>query len=204
MKRLFLFFTCVLMTLTLTACGGSRAKSSEAGNTPASANKASAPVGKKVLVAYFSCTGNTKALAETTAAALSADLYEIRPKVPYTAQDLNYNEAGTRASAEQKDDSARPALADANANIGAYDIIVLAYPIWWGQAPRILDTFVESYDFSGKTIIPICTSGGGGMGSSAEYLKTFMKGSADWKDGREFTAHSSREEVRTWLDSLGL
>jgi len=204
MKKLFLFFTCVLMTLTLTACGGSGTKSSGAGSKTASANKVSAPVNKKALVAYFSCSGNTKALAETTAAALSADLYEIRPQVPYTSQDLNYNEAGTRATAEQKDDSARPALADTNASIGDYDIIVLAYPIWWGQAPRILDTFVESYDFSGKTIIPICTSGGSGLGSSADYLKTRMKGNADWKEGKEFGSRASKDEVQSWLAGLGL
>ncbi len=204
MKKLLLIFTCILTALTLTACGGSGAKSSDTGNKASSAKPAATSGSKKAMIAYFSCTGNTKALAETMAATLSADLYEIRPKVPYTSQDLNYNESGTRATTEQKDDSSRPALADVNANVGSYDVIVLAYPIWWGQAPRVLDTFVESYDFAGKTIVPVCTSGGSGLGSSADYLKTLMKGSADWKPGKEFNPRASREEVKTWLDSLGL
>ncbi len=206
MKKWFLLLTCALMTLTLTACGGTGgagAKSSGGGKA-APAGQTEKAAGKKALVAYFSCSGKTKALAETVAAVLSADLYEIRPEKPYTAVDLDYNQAGTRATAEQKDDSARPALADRNAGIGGYDVVVLAYPIWWGQAPRILDTFVESYDFSGKTIVPLCTSGGSGLGSSADYLKTRMKGKADWKEGKEFSSQASQEEVRDWMKRLGL
>ena len=102
---------------------------------------------------------------------MGADLYEIRPEQPYTSQDLNYNDETTRATVEQKDDKARPALADKNAKIVDYETIVLAYPIWWGQAPRIMDTFVESYDFTNKKITAICTSGGSDIGSSAGYLE---------------------------------
>ena len=157
----------------------------------------------KILVAYFSCTGNTKSLAETAAKVLSADVYEIRPETPYTAADLNYNDESTRATVEQKNDNARPALADKNANIEAYDTIVLAYPIWWGQAPRILDTFVESYDFSGKTIVPICTSGGSDIGSSADFLKGHTKGTANWKNGKQFSKSASEQELREWLNGSG-
>lgn len=211
MKKLILMFLSAFMLLTFTACG------SEAVNAPAKADDAkeapakqaapqsaeTAAQGSKILVAYFSCTGNTKNLAQTAAEILKADIYEIRPEVPYSAADLNYNDETTRATVEQKDDSARPALADKNANIAAYDTIVLAYPIWWGQAPRILDTFVESYDFSGKTIVPICTSGGSDLGSSADYLKGLMKGAANWKEGKRFGT-VSKDEVKAYLNGLGL
>ncbi|MBQ7478300.1 MAG: NAD(P)H-dependent oxidoreductase [Selenomonadaceae bacterium] len=211
MKKLLLMFLSAFMLLTFTACG------SEAVNTTAKADsgkeapaKQAAPQSTetaaksgKILVAYFSCTGNTKALAQTAADILQADIYEIRPEVPYSSNDLNYNDETTRATVEQKDDSARPALADKNANISAYDTIVLAYPIWWGQAPRIVDTFVESYDFDRKTIIPICTSGGSDIGSSADYLKGLMKGAANWKEGKRFGV-AAKDEVMAYLNSLGI
>ena len=214
MRKIWILFLSVLMTLTFAACGAS-----EAGNTaqkPGSAKPAAEQQSKaektdvapaktgKTLVAYFSCTGNTKALAETAAKAIGADLYEIVPEKAYTAEDLNYNDESTRATVEQKNDNARPALKDKNANIAAYDKIVLAYPIWWGQAPRILDTFVESYDFSGKTIVPICTSGGSDIGSSADYLKSITHGSADWKTGKLFSSHASAQEIGSWLKELGI
>ncbi len=216
-KRLLVMAMSAMMVFTLSACGGNetgsasgasskapQAKEASAGQSASS--KASEPQGKqgKALVAYFSCTGNTKALAETVAKALNADVYEIRPEKAYTAEDLNYNDESTRSTVEQKDDNARPALADKNANIAAYDTIVLAYPIWWGQAPRILDTFVESYDFSGKTIVPICTSGGSDIGSSADYLKGHTKGTGSWKNGKLFSRNASESEIRDWLKGLGL
>ncbi len=214
MKRFLIMCVSALSLFVLSACGGADTgnasskdsnEKSVAVNSPAGEKKADEiPSGKKVLVAYFSCTGNTKSLAEHTAKVLSAELYEIRPEIPYSAEDLNYNDEGTRATVEQKDDNARPALADMDANIAAYDTIVLAYPIWWGQAPRILDTFVESYDFTGKTIVPICTSGGSDMGSSADYLKRLMKGNANWKQGRLFSGHASESELMNWFSGEGL
>lgn len=210
-KRLIVMVMSAMMVFTLTACGGTTAssKTSETNSGSAAqpiAQKATEPQDRpeKILVAYFSCTGNTKSLAETTAKVLGTDVYEIRPEKPYTAEDLNYNDESTRATVEQKDDNARPALADKNANIGAYDTIILAYPIWWGQAPRLLDTFVESYDFSGKTLIPICTSGESGIGSSADVLKSNTKGTGNWKDGKEFSKSASENEIRNWLNSLGI
>ena len=212
MRKFWMLLLSAMMAMTFTACGSSNAgnsapksgseKQTVEQNKPETANASSAQTGK-ILVAYFSCSGNTKTLAETTAKAIGADIYEIVPEKVYTAQDLNYNDEGTRATVEQKDDKARPALKDKNANIAAYDKIVLAYPIWWGQAPRILDTFVESYDFSGKTMVAICTSGGSGIGSSADYLKSITRGSADWKTGKLFSSHASAEEIKSWWDSLG-
>ena len=215
LKRLLAMALSVLLAFALAACGDNsagKASPKDAGAKPAAAGQAAqeqpsdAPSaqGKKALVAYFSCTGNTKALAETAAKALGADLYEIRPEAPYTAEDLNYNDEGTRATVEQKDDAARPALADKNANIAAYSAIVLAYPIWWGQEPRIMDTFVESYDFSGKIVVPICTSGGSDIGASADHLKTLMQGAAEWKAGKLFSRSATESEVGGWLKGQGL
>ncbi len=142
-------------------------------------------------------------MAETTAKALGADLYEIRPEQPYTSQDLNYNDETTRATVEQKDDKARPALADKNAKIADYETIVLAYPIWWAQAPRIMDNFVESYDFTNKNMTAICTSGGSDIGSSADYLEKLAKGKAQWKPGKLFSSQASADEVKSWFKGLG-
>ena len=206
MRKLGILFMSVLMTLTFAACGGT-----EAGNTaPKSGSEKSAvkdnktQTNSKTLVAYFSCTGNTKTLAETTAKAIGADIYEIAPEKPYTKEDLNYNDDNSRSSKENRDTKARPALKDKNANIASYDKIVLAYPIWWGKAPRILETFVESYDFSGKTVVAICTSGGSDIGSSADYLKSLSKGSADWKGVKLFSSRASADEIKSWWKSLGL
>lgn len=194
----------VLMAMGLTGCGTESGKAEE---KPAAANTQQAKPAEakgKILVAYFSATGHTKTLAETAAKALGADLYEIRPEQPYTSQDLNYNDETTRATVAQKDDKARPALADKNAKIADYETIVLAYPIWWAQAPRIMDTFVESYDFTGKKMTAICTSGGSDIGSSADYLKELTKGKADWKPGRLFSTQPSAEEIKNWFGGLGL
>ncbi|EEX67996.1 flavodoxin [Mitsuokella multacida] len=131
-----------------------------------------------------------------------ADLYEIRSEESYTSHDLDYNDESTRATVEQKDDKARPALADKSANISSYETIVLAYPIWWGQALHIMDTFVESYDFTGKKITAICTSGGSDIGSSADYPKELAKGKAEWKQGRLFSTQTSAGEIKDWFDGL--
>lgn len=116
--------------------------------------------GSKVLVAYFSATGHTKTIAEYLQAALDADLYEIVPQEPYTDPDLDYNTDGCRANQEQNDDAARPAISGSVDNMDGYDVVFIGFPIWWYQAPRIIETFLESYDFSGKTVIPFATSGG--------------------------------------------
>lgn len=196
------------MILGLMGCGTESGKTEEkAAPAPAQTAQAEskAPAAKgKILVAYFSATGNTRTLAENTAKALNADIYEIRPEVPYSKEDLNYNDESTRATVEQKNDSARPKLADKNAPIANYDTIVLAYPIWWGQAPRIMDTFVESYDFTGKKMTAVCTSGGSDIGTSADYLQKLTKGKAEWKAGKLFSPQAKAEEIKSWFNGLGL
>lgn len=137
----------------------------------------------QVLVAYFSATGTTKGVAEKIAQGLNADLFEIVPAQPYTDEDLDYGNDQSRTSIEMNDPSSRPEIANTIENIDQYDTIYLGYPIWWGQAPKIMDTFVESYDLAGKIIIPFCTSGSSGIGSSATNLETLTNG-ATWKEGR--------------------
>lgn len=159
--------------------------------------------GSEVLVAYFSCTGNTKGLAEKIASAMDADIYEIVPEQPYTDDDLNYNDSSTRATVEQNDASARPAISGAIDNMDSYDTIIIGYPIWWGQAPKIIYTFVESYDLSGKTVIPFCTSGSSGVGSSASNLQTAAP-DANWTDGTRFSSGASDGDIESWLGGLGL
>ena len=154
------------------------------------------------LIAYFSATNNTESIANHLDAILDADLYEITPETPYTSADLNYN-TDCRANREQNDAGARPAISGSVDNMEQYDVIFLGYPIWWGQAPKIIYTFLESYDLSGKTIVPFCTSGSSGIGSSATNLQT-LAGSAAWMDGQRFSGSASRSAVETWVNGLGL
>ena len=121
----------------------------------------------KTLVAFFSASGTTKRVAEKLAAAIGSDLYEIKPAVPYTRADLNWQDKHSRSSVEMNDPSSRPELADYNANPANYDLIFLGFPIWWYTAPRIIRSFLESYDFTGKTITLFATSGGSGLGKTA-------------------------------------
>lgn len=155
----------------------------------------------KVLVAYFSATGNTEKAAEYIAQASGGTLYEIVPAEPYTAEDLNYGDSSTHATREQHDDSARPAIQGSVENMAEYDVIYLGYPIWWGEAPKIIYTFLESYDLSGKTIVPFCTSGSSGIGSSATNLHSLASG-AIFLSGRRFSSSPSKSEVEEWVNSL--
>lgn len=158
--------------------------------------------GRKVLIAYFSATNNTEGIANHLDAILDADLYEITPETPYSAADLDYN-ADCRANREQNDASARPAISGSVENMEQYDVIFLGYPIWWGQAPKIISTFLESYNLSGKTIVPFCTSGSSGIGSSATNLHALTSG-ATWMDGQRFSGGASRSTVEDWVDGLEL
>lgn len=157
----------------------------------------------KVLVAYFSATNTTKPLAEYIADGLSADLYEIIPAVPYTSADLNYSDSSSRTTIEMNDPSARPAISGSVSSMEQYDVVFIGYPIWWGQAPRIISTFLESYDFNGKTIVPFCTSGSSGIGSSATNLQNLTSG-ANWLDGRRFSGGTSRSAMIDWVNTLNL
>lgn len=157
----------------------------------------------KVLIAYFSATNNTESIASHLKAILDADLYEITPEQPYTSADLNYGDDSSRTSREQNDAGARPAISGGVENIEQYDVVFLGYPIWWGQAPKIISTFLESYDFSGKTIVPFCTSGSSGIGSSAANLHP-LASSATWLDGQRFSGGASRSSVEAWVNGLDL
>ena len=158
-------------------------------------------MGNKTLVVYFSATGTTRSLAEYAAEILNADIYEIVAEDSYTEADLAYYTNG-RADQEQNDASARPAISGNVENMEQYDTIILGYPIWHGQAPRIISTFLENYDFSGKTVIPFCTSHSSGIGSSADDLHSLCSGSTIWADGRRFEAGTSRDMIKEWLDSI--
>ena len=159
--------------------------------------------GADVLVAYFSATGNTENIAEHLVSILDADLYEIVPQVPYTSEVLNYSNDDCRANQEQNDPTARPAISGGVENMEDYEAIFLGYPIWWGDAPKILSTFLESYDFDGKTIVPFCTSGSSSIGGSVSDLEALTSGAA-WLDGQRFSGSASQETVSQWVDSLGL
>ncbi len=156
----------------------------------------------RVLIAYFSATGTTEGIANHLNAILDADLYEIVPETPYTSADLNYN-TDCRANREQNDSSARPAISGGVENMEQYDVIFLGYPIWWGQAPKIISTFLESYDFSGKTIVPFCTSGSSGIGSSAANLHA-LADTAAWMDGQRFSGSVPQSAVESWVNGLDL
>ena len=159
--------------------------------------------GSKVLVAYFSATNTTEGVAEHIANGLNADIFEIVPEDPYTDADLNYNDNNSRTTIEMNDPDARPAISGSVEDMDQYDIVFIGYPIWWGDAPRILSTFVESYDFFGKTIVPFCTSGGSGIDSSASSLEQITSG-ATWLSGRRLNGSDSQDTVMEWVNSLGL
>ena len=162
-----------------------------------------ADVSTKTLVVYFSCTGTTELVAEYITEILGADIYEIVPENPYTEADLAYY-TNSRADQEQNDPNMRPVISGGVENMDEYDTIILGYPIWHGQAPRIISTFLESYDFSGKTIVPFCTSHSSGIGSSADNLHSLCAESVEWRDGKRFELGVSKESVQKWIEEIGI
>lgn len=162
------------------------------------------PTDSHVLVACFSATGNTWPLAEYAAAYLNADLFRIEPAIPYTDADLNYNDANCRANQEMNDETSRPALAATVENMAQYDTVVLAFPIWWGQAPRLIETFVEAHDLSGKTVLTFCTSASSGYGRTGEILAALTDGTVNWIEGARFSASTTAEEIEAWLAEKGI
>lgn len=156
----------------------------------------------KKLVAYFSASGTTKKAAEHLAKAASADLFEIKPAVPYSRADLDWTNKKSRSSIEMQNPDSRPAIAEQLSNIEDYDTIFIGFPIWWYVAPTIIDTFLESYDFSRKTIIPFATSGGSGMGKTVEVLQALCP-TANWKDSKMLN-HISNTELQNWLRDLSI
>lgn len=204
MKKLIFILMALLLALNCVACG--QEKGTENMKSSAKTDSAAAPwetkKNGKALVVYFSASGNTAKVAGTLASAIGADIRELKPAQPYTSHDLDYNTPGTRATVEQKDDAARPQLAGAIGDLKQYDTIYIGYPIWWGIAPRIMYTFVESADLSGKKVVPFCTSGGGGMGASGESLAAAARGRGNWVHGREFSAGASASQLKAWAKKL--
>lgn len=157
---------------------------------------------EKTLIAYFSATGHTKNAAEQLSEAIGADMFEIVPAVQYTSDDLDYT-TDCRANREQNDPESRPAIAERISDISKYDTIIIGYPIWHGQAPKIIYTFLESYDFSNKTIIPFCTSGSSPIGNSAQNLKNSAP-NAVWKDGIRLGGNEDGNTIKTRISELGM
>ena len=154
-----------------------------------------------VLVAYFSATGTTKGVAERIASVTGGDLYEILAAEPYTEADLNYNDNSSRSTSEQNDKSVRPEIGSDDISLEGYTTIYLGFPIWWGEEPRILDTFVEKYNFDGITVIPFCTSGSSGIGRSGSNMEE-LAGSGTWLQGERFSGGVSEEELKSWIEGL--
>lgn len=227
MKKVFAILLIVTMLFPLAACGHANSEpdnspSTTMSSTPsepitqpdsaepadgspstADSNTPTEPSdsGTRVLIAYFSATGTTKKIAEYAAEATGADLYEIVPAEPYTSDDLNYNNSDCRANTEMSDPSSRPAIDGNVENMSDYDIVFIGYPIWWGETPRIVSTFVESYDLSGKTVVTFSTSGGSGHSDSN--IKELVSG-ANWITGARLKSNSSQSDVADWINGLGL
>jgi len=217
MKKIITILLAVVMILSLAACAGGNTTTESVGNAESThdtqAESTASPVsepsgvpeqrpeGGKILVSYFSVTNNTEGVAQKLAEGLSADIYEIVPSEPYTDEDLDYGNSQSRSSIEMDDPSARPAISGSVENMEQYDVVFIGYPIWWGEAPRIMSTFIESYDFSGKTLVAFCTSGSSGFGSSDSALREGTY-SSTWLEGRRFSAGASSEDVLAWANGL--
>ena len=198
MKKVIVLLAIIALTLAFASCGANQNNSqNEATKPKASETKAETTTDQnktdnsgKTLVVYFSATGTTKGVAEKIAEYTKADIYEITAKVPYA--DLDWNDSESRTTKEQNDKNARPEISSKKLNLDGYSTIYIGFPIWWGEEPRIMDTFVESYDFSGKIMIPFCTSGGSDIGSSGDNLKSNAK-SGEWKQGERLDSSSDIE-----------
>ena len=156
----------------------------------------------KKLVAYFSASGTTAKVAKTLAEAAGADLYEIKPAVPYTKADLNWMDKKARSTVEMNDRAFRPAIADRNARVEEYDTVFVGFPIWWYVAPTIINTFLESYDFSNKTVILFATSGGSGFGQAVAGLRVSVPASCVVREGKILNGRQTAQGLKAWVESL--
>ena len=177
----------IMALLALAGCGNTNDTTSETSSSD-------------TLVVYFSATGNTKGVAEKIASITGADIYEIKAAQEYTDEDLDWNNKDSRTTHEQNDASVRPEIGSDPVSLEGYTTIYIGYPIWWGEEPRIMDTFVESYDFTGKTMIPFCTSGGSGIGSSGKNLEQ-NAGTGKWLEGERLSADT---DIAAWIKGLNL
>ena len=215
--RIIALLIAVLLAFGLAACGGGNSSESadgsasepEAGteseatseNPSGETEKAGTQTDKDVLVVYFSMTGTTRGVAEKIAAVTDADIYEIKAAQEYTSDDLDYDNSDSRTTHEQNDPSARPEIGSDPVSLDGYSTVYIGYPIWWGQEPRIMDTFVESQDFDGITVVPFCTSGSSGIGSSGQNLAD-NAGSGSWLEGQRFDGNVTEDELKAWIDGL--
>ncbi len=158
----------------------------------------------KVLVAYFSASGVTAAVAAELAKADNADLFEIRPAVAYSAADLDWRDKQSRSTLEMADPDCRPQLAECELDLSNYDIVFVGFPIWWGREPSVVDSFLECADFSGKRIIPFCTPGGSGMGKTAERIRSIVGENVRVDEGSRLAGTVSEEDLKIWSEGLGL
>ena len=217
MKKIILILSAALLALGLTACGSSKGQavnddtqkaqtaSSEDAVTMNDSEELTNQTGNKendgVLVVYFSATGTTKGVAEKIAGVTGAEIYEIKAAQEYTDADLDWNDSDSRSTKEQNDSAVRPEIGSDKISLDGYQTIYIGYPIWWGEEPRIMDTFVESYNFDGITLIPFCTSGGSGIGRSGQNLAD-NAGSGNWLEGRRFEANVSEDEINSWIEGM--
>ena len=209
MKRIIALLIATLMVFGLTACGGGNSQESADESADETATESSSDEtaaedtqnGSDVLVVYFSATGTTKGVAERIAAVTDGDLYEIIPAEPYTDADLDWNDDNSRSTKEMNDPDARPAIAGDTVSLDSYSTVYIGYPIWWGDAPRIMSTFVESHSFEGKTVVPFCTSGSSSIGRSGSDLAA-QAGSGNWLDGERFSGSVTEDEIQSWIDGL--
>lgn len=223
MKRILSFLLAVCLLMALTACGNQTTSSGETSPSepetsqiqtpsstpettpepdPSSSEPEQTEEGERTLVVYFSATGNTKAVAEKIAELTGADIYEIVPAEPYTADDLDYNVSDCRANREMNDASARPAIGSDSIDVSGYDTVMIGYPIWWGTMPRIINTFLVTYDLSGKVILPFCTSGGSGVSQSVSDIRS-VEPDADVRAG--LRARNAQDSgIESWLNENGI
>ena len=157
----------------------------------------------KTLIAYFSASGETARLAQTLAEVNGGDLYEIKPETAYAAKDLNWNDKSSRSSVEMNNAACRPAIVGTVEDMARYETVFIGFPIWWYEAPRIIQTFLESYDFSGKTVVPFATSGGSGLGKTDDILRKSCSAETKWKPGKRLSSNANAATVKAWVDSLG-
>ncbi len=204
MKRLAFLMTGLLMVFSLATCGSASSSSPSTSESPATVDSASLKAGK-TLVVYYSATGNTKRAANFIAAATGADLFVLEPVKPYTEGDLDYRDEKSRVSREHDNEKARKVelVSSSVDDWDSYDTVFIGYPIWWGIAAWPLNGFIESNDFTGKTVIPFCTSAASGLGESGELLKK-TAGCGRWLEGRRFPAGVKEEEIQAWVEGLGL
>ena len=183
MKKIISVLLTALLMTALPVCGNSAETHSD------------------TLVAYFSATGTTKGVAEKIASVTGGDLFEILAAEPYSSEDLNYNDETSRSTKEQNDKSVRPEIGSEEISLEGYTTVYLGFPIWWGEEPRILDTFVEKYNFEGITVIPFCTSASSGIGRSGSNMET-LAGSGSWLEGKRFGGNVSEADLQDWIEGL--